>query len=75
VSGEQGASQIPLRDSDQSHYGHTGEKLDRFDYNASWRLESGGGDTDQPGHDMIRVSAETAEHEKLKDESRASDCQ
>jgi hypothetical protein len=43
--------------------------------NASWRLESGGGDTDQPGHDMIRVSAETAEHEKLKDESRASDCQ
>jgi len=31
--------------------------------NASWRLESGGGNTDQPGQDMIRVSAEKAEHE------------
>jgi hypothetical protein len=44
-------------------------------FNASWRLESGSGNTDQPNQDMIRVSAEKVEHEKLKDESRESDCQ
>ena len=36
--------------------------------NASWRRESGGGNTDQPDADRIRVSAEKAEHEKLNDE-------
>lgn len=33
-----------------------------------WRRESGGGNTDQPDADNIRVSAEKAEHEKLNDE-------
>ena len=36
--------------------------------NARWRRESGGGNTDQPEADRIRVSAEKAEHEKLNDE-------
>jgi hypothetical protein len=36
--------------------------------NARWRRESGGGNTDQPDADHIRVSAEKAEHEKLNDE-------
>lgn len=37
-------------------------------WNASWRRESGGGNTDQPEADTFRVSAEKAEHEKLNDE-------
>ena len=37
-------------------------------FNASWRQESGCGDTDQPDADNIRVSAKNAEHEKLNDE-------
>ena len=37
-------------------------------WNARWRRESGGGNTDQPDGDNIRVSAEKAEHEKLNDE-------
>ena len=37
-------------------------------WNARWRRESGGGDTDQPEGDCLRVSAEKAEHEKLNDE-------
>lgn len=36
--------------------------------NASWRRESGGGNTDRPDADRIRVSAKKAEHEKLNDE-------
>jgi hypothetical protein len=36
--------------------------------NARWRRESGGGNTDQPETDNLRVSAEKAEHEKLNDE-------
>jgi hypothetical protein len=43
--------------------------------NASWRRESGGGNTDQPNADSIRVSEEKAEHEKLNDERGQSPCQ
>ena len=64
---EQGALQIPRRDTDQSRkanrvQGSTGS------WNARWRRESGGGNTDQPETDNFRVSAEKAEHEKLNDE-------
>ena len=34
-------------------------------WNARWRGEPGGGNTDRPEADNLRVSAETAEHEKL----------
>ena len=37
-------------------------------WNVCWRRESGGGNTDLPEADNLRVSAETAEHEKLNDE-------
>jgi hypothetical protein len=37
-------------------------------FNARWRRESGGGNTGQPKADILRVSAQTAEHEKLNDE-------
>ena len=33
-----------------------------------WRREPGGGNTDPPERDNLRVSAETAEREKLNDE-------
>lgn len=33
-----------------------------------WRRESDGGNTDQPGRDNLRGSAEKADHEKLNDE-------
>ena len=33
-----------------------------------WRRESGGGNTDPPERDKLRVSAEKAEREKLNDE-------
>ena len=36
--------------------------------NARWRREPGGGNTDQPEADHLRVSAEKAEREKLNDE-------
>ena len=36
--------------------------------NARWRRESGGGNTDPPEADSLRVSAQKAEREKLNDE-------
>jgi hypothetical protein len=37
-------------------------------WNVRWRRESGGGNTDQPEVDNLRVSVEKTEHEKLNDE-------
>jgi len=37
-------------------------------FNARWRRESGGGNTDQPEADNLRGSAEKADREKLNDE-------
>ncbi len=36
--------------------------------NARWRREPGGGNTDPPETDNLRVSVENAEREKLNDE-------
>jgi hypothetical protein len=67
VRSEQGALPIPRRDADHSRKANrvqssTGSR------NARWRRESGGGNTDPPEADNLRVSAEKAEHEKLNDE-------
>jgi hypothetical protein len=37
-------------------------------WNVRWRREPGGGNTDPPERDQLRVSAEKAEREKLNDE-------
>ena len=63
----QGAWQIPRRESDHSRkanrvQGSTGS------FNARWRREPGGGDTDQPEADNFRGSAQNADREKLNDE-------
>jgi hypothetical protein len=45
--------------------------------NVRWRREPGGGNTDPPEADKLRVSAEKAEREKLNDErgNKATTCQ
>ena len=69
VRSEQGALQIPQRDSDQSpHSGPIGCKARQVRGNARWRREPGGGNTDQPEADNLRGSAEKADREKLNDE-------
>jgi hypothetical protein len=67
VRSDQGALQIPQRDTDHSRkairvQSSTGS------WNVCWRRESGGGNTDRPEADNLRVSAQKAEHEKLNDE-------
>ena len=58
---------IPPRDSDQSRKANRVQSS-TGSFNARWRRESGGGNTDPPEGDLLRVSAEKAEHEKLNDE-------
>ena len=58
---------IPPRDSDQSRKANRVQGSEGS-FNARWRRESGGGNTDPPEGDILRVSAENAEHEKLNDE-------
>ena len=67
VRSEQGALPIPPRDADHSR------KADRVQsstgsWNVCWRREPPGGNTEEPERDNLRVSAETAEREKLNDE-------
>ena len=62
-----GARQIPRRESDQSRkanrvQGSTGS------FNARWRRELPGGNTEEPEADNLRGSAQTADREKLNDE-------
>ena len=52
VSGEQGASQVPRWDSDQSQHGDLIGSC-----NTRWRRELPGGDTEEPEADNFRVSA------------------
>ena len=58
---------IPPRDSDQSRKANRVQSS-TGSFNARWRRESGGGNTDPPEGHSLRVSAEKAEHEKLNDE-------
>ncbi len=67
MRGDQGALQIPPRDMDQSRkanrvQGSTGS------WNARWRREPPGGNTEEPEPDPFRGSAENADREKLNDE-------
>ena len=67
MSGAAKALQIPPWDSDQSHLAIRVQDPSGS-CNACWRREPGGGNTDPPEADNLRVSTQTVEREKLNDE-------
>ena len=64
---EQGALPIPRRGVDHSRKANR-VKCSTGSRNARWRREPPGGDTEEPGSDPLRGSAEKADREKLNDE-------
>jgi len=64
---EQGALPIPRRGVDHSRKANR-VKCSTGSRNARWRREPPGGNTEEPGSDHLRGSAENADREKLNDE-------